>query len=56
MATMTRYNFSISQEMVDEVQRAAAEAGAQRGKPLSVSEWIREAIVGKLDAMLPVDD
>ena len=35
------HNFSLPDELWASIQRAAAKAGAKRGKPMSVSEWIR---------------
>lgn len=45
---MTRHNLSISDELWAACERAAAEAGAKQGKPMSVSEWIRRAILERL--------
>lgn len=48
-----RYNISISQPLIDAAQKAAAQAGAKRGKPMPVSEWIREAIKARLELVEP---
>ena len=45
---MTRHNLSISDELWAACERAAAQEGAERGKPGSVSAWIREAIRRRL--------
>ena len=42
------HNFSLPDELWASIQRAAAKAGAKRGKPMSVSEWIRSAVIEKL--------
>ena len=47
---MTRRNVSISDELWARVERAAAEEGAKRGKPLPVSEWLRGIILEKLES------
>lgn len=48
---MTRHNISISipdEELRKRILAAVAKAGAERGKPMSVSEWIREVVSEKL--------
>lgn len=43
-----RFNLSINKDIIAQVQKAAAEEGAKRGKSMSIAEWIREAVVAKL--------
>ena len=45
---MAVHNFSLPEELWTSIQRAAANAGAKRGKPMTVSEWIRSAVIAKL--------
>ena len=45
---MIRRNISISDELWDAAKRAAADAGAARGKPMPISEWLRLAIEDRL--------
>ncbi len=44
-----KYTFSVPEELIDKARKAAARDGAERSRPMSVSEWIREAMQGKLD-------
>ena len=44
-----KYTFSIPEELIDKVRKAAAKDGADRSRPMSVSEWLREAIQAKFD-------
>ena len=46
---MTRHNLSISDDLWAACERAAAKDGAKQGKPMSISEWIRKAILAKLE-------
>ncbi len=45
---MTRHNISVPDELWTRIQQAAAEAGVERGKPMSVSEWLRSVVLEKL--------
>ena len=45
---MTRHNLSISDELWAKVQLAAIQEAVKRGRPISVSEWIRDAIHRRL--------
>ena len=45
---MARRNISISDDLWDAVKGAAADAGAARGKPMPISEWLRLAIQDRL--------
>ena len=45
---MGRYTISMPPELWASIERAAAKAGADRGKPMSVSEWIRSAAIAKM--------
>ena len=45
---MSNHNLSMSDELWARVERAAAEEGAKRGKPLPVSEWLRGLILKKI--------
>lgn len=45
---MTRHNLSISDELWAKVQQAAIDEAARERKPVSVSEWIRGAILKRL--------
>ena len=46
---MNVHNWSVSDELWARCERAAAEAGAERGKPMSVSEWLRTVVLEKLE-------
>ena len=46
---MTRHNLSISDELWAVVQQAAIDQATKDRQPVSVSEWIREAIRQRLD-------
>lgn len=48
---MSRHNLSISDELWAKVQKAAAEEGAKRGKPMPVSEWLRGLIIEKISGI-----
>ncbi len=41
MDKMTRLNLAIPEKLLAAVKRAAADAGAAKGRPVSVSEWVR---------------
>ena len=43
-----RHNVWFPPDLWESIQKAAAEEGARRGQPMSVAEWIREAIREKL--------
>ena len=45
---MGRYSITMPPELWGRIQQAAAKAGAERGKPMPVSEWIRTAVLEKL--------
>lgn len=42
---MKRRSMCIPDDLWKRIQRAAAILGAKEGKPISVSEWIRRAIL-----------
>jgi len=46
---MARRNLYIPDDLYERIQRAAAEEGARRGQPMSVSEWLREAAEEKIE-------
>jgi len=48
---MSRHNWSVSDEIWARCQKAAAAAGAERGLPMSVSEWLRGLVFTELDKM-----
>lgn len=45
---MARRNISMPDDVWDEVKSAAADAGAARGRPMPISEWLRLAIEDRL--------
>ena len=45
---MGRYNISMPDDLWGRIQQAAAKAGAERGKPMSVSEWLRSLVLERL--------
>ena len=45
---MGRYNISVPDDLWARIQQAAAKAGAERGKPMSVSEWLRSLVHEKI--------
>ena len=45
---MARRNISIPDELWNDVKSAAADAGAARGTPMPISEWLRLAITDRL--------
>lgn len=45
---MGRYTITMPAELWADIQQAAAQAGAERGKPMSVSEWMRSAAIAKI--------
>ena len=47
---MTRHNISVPNELWARLQRAAANEGAARGRPMSVSEFIRLACEQRMGA------
>ena len=53
MATERRNSRTISlpARLEVEVERAAADESARRGRPVTVSEWIRDAIERKLQQL-----
>ena len=46
---MTRHNLSISDELWARVQQAAIDEATKTRKPMSISQWIRNAIQQHLD-------
>ena len=44
-----RFNLSAPEALVELAREAAARESAERGKPMPVSEWIRSAIIQKLE-------
>ena len=48
MKTMKRHNILMPDDLWDDIERATADAGAKRGKSLSVSEWLRAVVMEKL--------
>lgn len=44
-----RHNVWFPPDLWALIQKAAAEEGARRGQPMSVAEWIREAIRERLE-------
>ena len=46
---MGRFNITMPDDLWARIQRAAANAGAERGKPMSVSEWLRSVVLEKLE-------
>ena len=42
------HNISVPDDLWARIQQAAAKAGAERGKPMSVSEWLRSLVLEKL--------
>ena len=46
---MARRNLYIPDDLYERIRRAAAEEGARRGQPMSVSEWLREAAEEKIE-------
>ena len=42
------HNISVPDDLWGRIQQAAAKAGAERGKPMSVSEWLRSLVLEKL--------
>ena len=45
-----KYTFSVPEELIDKARKAAAQQSAKRDRPISVSEWLREAVTLKLEA------
>ena len=45
---MKRHNILMPDDLWGEIERATANAGAKRGKKLSVSEWLRAVVTAKL--------
>ena len=45
---MGRYTIKMPPDLWARIQQAAAKAGAERGKPMPVSEWLRSAALEKL--------
>ncbi len=45
-----KYTFSVPEELIDKARKAAAQESATRSRPMSVSEWLREAMQAKLDS------
>ncbi len=45
-----KYTFSVPEELIDKARKAAAKESATRSRPMSVSEWLREAMQSKLDS------
>jgi len=45
----TRRNIYFPDDLWDEAQRAALKEGAARGVPVTVSEWVREAVQERLE-------
>jgi hypothetical protein len=45
-----KFTMSIPLELIRKVRKAAARDGAERSRPMSVSEWMREAFLAKLDS------
>jgi len=43
-----RISLYLGAELIERMKRAAAEIGADRGQPVGVSEWAREAIEKQL--------
>ena len=46
---MSRHNMWIPDELYAPLQAAAAKAGADEGKPISVSAWVRRTLEAELD-------
>ena len=46
---MTRHNLSISDALWARVQQAAIREAVKQGRPISISEWIRESIRQRLE-------
>ena len=47
--TSTRRNIYMDDDLHRRIQQAALREGVERGEPVSVSEWIREACEARLD-------
>ena len=45
---MTRRNMMLPDELWAKIQQAAADLGAELGKPVSASEWIRRTLEAAL--------
>lgn len=48
--TMTTLKFALPAELLAKVRAAAAAEGARQGRPVSVSQWAREALVRALES------
>lgn len=47
---MTTLKFALPRELLAKVRAAAAAEGARQGRPMSVSQWAREALAAKVRA------
>jgi hypothetical protein len=48
-----RHNIWIPDDLWALIQQAAADEGARRGQPISIAEWIRAAILARLEREEP---
>lgn len=49
MPSKHRHNISVTTDQWERITSAAAEAGARRGMPMPVSEWLRTAAREKIE-------